>query len=44
MNFIFLLDAFSWKTLQPTAGRRVILRFRMKQLSILAKLAPANGG
>jgi hypothetical protein len=21
MNFIFLLDAFSWKTMQPTADR-----------------------
>ena len=31
------------QALQPTAGRRVILDFRMKQLSILAKRALATG-
>jgi hypothetical protein len=32
------------QALQPTAGRRVVSLFGMKQLSILAMLAPASGG
>src|SRR5207253_6237617 len=32
------------QTLQPTAGRRVVSLFGMKQLPILVKLALASGG
>jgi hypothetical protein len=32
------------QALQPTASRRVVSVFGMKQLSILAKLALASGG
>jgi hypothetical protein len=32
------------QSLQPTAGRRFISLYFMKQLSILAKLALASGG
>jgi hypothetical protein len=32
------------RALQPTAGRRAISLFRMKQLWILAKLALASSG
>jgi hypothetical protein len=43
-EIIHVTEFRSNQALQPTAGRRVISLFGMKQFSILAKLALASGG
>jgi hypothetical protein len=43
MNFNFPLDAFSWKTMQPTAGRRNVSLSFMKTHPLQSTLALASG-
>jgi hypothetical protein len=44
MNFIFSLDAFSWKTMQPTAGRSDASLHFMNTRLLQSTLALASGG
>jgi hypothetical protein len=44
MNFIFNLNAFSWKAMQPTAGRRTASLSLMKTRPLQFTLALASGG
>jgi hypothetical protein len=44
MNFIFNLNAFSWKAMKPTAGRSEVRSQFMKTRLSQATLALASGG
>jgi hypothetical protein len=43
MNFIFNLNAFSWKTMELTATRRVSTFQMIKTVSVEAELAVGSG-